>query len=57
MHTLNKAGTEGILKSLQAVAIKNENLFEALMDVSKSCTLGQITNALFEVGGKYRRSM
>jgi len=37
--------------------IVSENLFEDLMEVSKYCTLGQITNALFEVGGKYRRNM
>ena len=57
LHQLNEKGTADSLKALQEIAIKNENLFDALMDVSKTCTLGQITNALFEVGGKYRRSM
>ncbi|MFT5903176.1 MAG: methylmalonyl-CoA mutase, partial [Flammeovirgaceae bacterium] len=38
-------------------ALKNENLFETLMEATKICTLGQITNALFEVGGQYRRNM
>ena len=42
---------------LQEAAIKNENLFELLMDATKYCTLGQITSGLFEVGGQYRRNM
>lgn len=45
------------LSTLQEKAIKNANLFEELMNTTKVCTLGQITNALYEVGGKYRRSM
>ncbi|HRP88887.1 MAG TPA: methylmalonyl-CoA mutase family protein [Edaphocola sp.] len=45
------------LKRLQKVAIKNENIFEELMDTVKYCSLGQITAALFEVGGQYRRNM
>ncbi len=46
-----------VLKKLQLVAIRNENIFEALMDAVKYCSLGQITMALFEVGGQYRRNM
>jgi isobutyryl-CoA mutase len=46
-----------ILKTLQQKAIHNENLFEGLMEAVKYCSLGQITNALFEVGGQYRRNM
>jgi isobutyryl-CoA mutase len=42
---------------LQDAAIKNENLFDKLMEATKFCSLGQITNALFEVGGQYRRNM
>ncbi len=42
---------------LQEAAIKNENLFEHLMEATKVCSLGQITSALFEVGGQYRRNM
>ena len=49
--------TESMLKDLQSKAINNENIFEALMEVCKKCSLGQITNALFEVGGQYRRNM
>ncbi|MFZ1751205.1 MAG: methylmalonyl-CoA mutase family protein, partial [Saprospiraceae bacterium] len=45
------------LAKLQRSAVKNENLFEVLMETAKSCSLGQITNALYEVGGKYRRNM
>jgi isobutyryl-CoA mutase len=42
---------------LQNAAIKNENLFDKLMEATKFCSLGQITSALFEVGGQYRRNM
>ena len=42
---------------LQQKAIHNENLFEQLMEATKVCSLGQITHALFEVGGQYRRNM
>ena len=49
--------TGGLLRDLQTKAIQNENIFEALMEVCKVCSLGQITNALFEVGGQYRRNM
>ena len=45
------------LQSLQQAAIRNENLFEALMEAAKVCTLGQMTNALYKVGGQYRRNM
>lgn len=45
------------LKALKIAAVKNENVFGRLMEASKYCSLGQITNALYEVGGQYRRSM
>ncbi len=58
LENLHKASdTEELLKGLQQKAIQNENIFEALMDVCKVCSLGEITNALFEVGGQYRRNM
>ena len=44
------------LGPVQAV-LDNANVFEVLMDAVRVCSLGQITNALFEVGGQYRRSM
>jgi methylmalonyl-CoA mutase len=37
--------------------VKNENVFAELMEAAKYCSLGQITNALYEVGGQYRRNM
>jgi len=45
------------LKRLQMVAVQNKNLFAELMETVKYCSLGQITHALFEVGGQYRRNM
>ena len=45
------------LNNLQKAAISNENLFEILMESTKYCSLGQITHALFSVGGQYRRNM
>ncbi|MCH2042888.1 MAG: methylmalonyl-CoA mutase family protein [Saprospiraceae bacterium] len=53
----NEDNKPKILNHLQKIAIQNGNLFEALMEASKSCSLGQITNALYEVGGQYRRNM
>ncbi len=46
-----------MMHDLQLAAIRNENMFDKLMEVSKYCSLGEITNALFEVGGQYRRNM
>jgi len=58
LQNLHKAtDTTELLKDLQNKAINNQNIFEALMDVCKVCSLGQITSALFEVGGQYRRNM
>jgi isobutyryl-CoA mutase len=45
------------LERVQQAAIQNKNLFTALMEATKVCSLGQITKALFEVGGQYRRNM
>ncbi len=53
----NRAHTEKVLDELQHAAINQKNLFEVMMEAVKFCSLGQITNALFEVGGKYRRNM
>jgi methylmalonyl-CoA mutase len=55
LHDAND--TDSLLKHLQQTAVNNENIFEALMEVCKVCSLGQITKALFEVGGQYRRNM
>ena len=53
----NEAKAQEMLKRVQQAAIHNENMFEELMEACKYCSLGQITNALFEVGGQYRRNM
>lgn len=53
----NKNNSAEALKKLQRVAINNCNLFEELMETVKYCSLGQITHALYEVGGQYRRNM
>lgn len=53
----NEAQTSLWLQKLQLAAINQQNLFEVMMEAVKYCSLGQITNALFEVGGKYRRNM
>ena len=45
------------LASLKAAAVANENIFAVLMETVKHCSLGQITHALYEVGGQYRRNM
>ena len=57
---LNKGcGTdaENLLRDLQLAAVQNKNIFEKLMEAAKYCSLGQITEALFLVGGQYRRNM
>lgn len=53
----NANKSKQMLEQLQQVAIQNGNLFEALMETVKYCTLGQITHALYAVGGQYRRNM
>ncbi len=60
VENLKEAGGEKgstALKALQKAALHNENIFAMLMETVKTCSLGQITNALYEVGGQYRRSM
>ena len=56
-HHLHAAEAAHALAALQQAAIDNANVFDKLMDAVRVCSLGQITNALFEVGGQYRRSM
>ena len=53
----NEHRSAAMLEKLKEVAITNGNLFEALMETVKYCSLGQITHALYEVGGQYRRNM
>ena len=57
LHKCNEERQAELLRDLQTAAIQNDNMFEQLLEVCKYCSLGQITNALFEVGGQYRRNM
>ncbi|WP_377159797.1 fused isobutyryl-CoA mutase/GTPase IcmF [Roseateles sp. UC29_93] len=56
-HARHAAEAPAMLKRLQQAVIANGNVFDVLMDAVRVCSLGQITAALFEVGGQYRRSM
>jgi len=56
-HARNARQAPAMLKRLQQAVIEDRNVFEVLMDAVRVCSLGQITNALFEVGGQYRRNM
>ena len=57
LHKTQKDNSKKQLKKVQESAILNKNIFEELMNASKICSLGEITNCLFEVGGQYRRNM
>jgi methylmalonyl-CoA mutase len=57
LHKGNVDAAQAALKAIQEAAVQNGNVFEQLMEAAKVCTLGQITQALFEVGGQYRRNM
>ena len=56
-HARNAAQSSPMLERLRQAVIANGNVFEVLVDAVRVCSLGQITHALFEVGGQYRRSM
>jgi len=56
-HARHAAASGAMLKRLQQAVIDDDNVFAVLMDAVRVCSLGQITHALFEVGGQYRRSM
>ncbi len=57
LHKGHKDKAQEMLEKVQQAAIQNENIFDLLIDASKVCSLGEITDALFEVGGQYRRNM
>jgi methylmalonyl-CoA mutase len=57
LHRKNEEQCRQQLTGLEHAAIHNDNLFHHLMEATKVCSLGQITHALFEVGGQYRRNM
>jgi methylmalonyl-CoA mutase len=56
-HALHANESPAMLKRLQQAVIENKNVFEVMMDAVRVCSLGQVTTALFEVGGQYRRNM
>jgi methylmalonyl-CoA mutase len=56
-HERNQDKVRQLLKDLQQTAISGGNIFESLMEACKYCSLGQISHALYEVGGQYRRNM
>ncbi len=56
-HARHAEAAPAMLQRLQQAVIENHNVFEVLMDAVRCCSLGQITHALFEVGGQYRRNM
>ena len=57
LHSTWRDEAKDTLNALKQKAINNENVFEALMDAAKYSSIGQITDALFHVGGQYRRNM
>ncbi len=57
LHKAKEDKAEDALEEIRQAAVNNENLFEVLMEATKVCSLGQITNAMFTVGGQYRRNM
>ena len=57
LQRANIEKTQQSIRNVQDAAIKNKNMFALLMETCKHASLGQITNALFEVGGQYRRNM
>ena len=56
-HATHREQAPAALAALQKAAIADENVFAKLMEAARVCSLGQITTALFEVGGQYRRNM
>ena len=57
LHKMYEKESKEQLEKIQTCAVQNKNMFEALMEASKYCSLGQITYSMFEVGGQYRRNM
>ncbi len=57
LHQAQADKAQELLSKIQTAAIQNHNVFEAIMEAAKCCSLGQITNAMFLVGGQYRRNM
>jgi methylmalonyl-CoA mutase len=56
-HAVHADTGAAALERVRQAAIRNENIFAQLVDAVRYCSLGEITNSLFEVGGQYRRNM
>ena len=57
LHSRNSKESSAVLEELKSKALENGNIFETLMEATKVCSLGQMTELLFNVGGQYRRNM
>ena len=57
LHQAYAAESKISIEKLKKASTQNQNIFEALMEATRHCSIGQITAALFEVGGQYRRNM
>ncbi len=57
LHKCYSSQQEKALQDLKIAAVRNENIFQQIMEATKYCSLGQITQALYDVGGQYRRNM
>jgi isobutyryl-CoA mutase len=57
LNSRHESNAPALLAKVQEAAVQNKNMFALLMEACKVCSLGQITRALFEVGGQYRRNM
>jgi methylmalonyl-CoA mutase len=57
LHASWREDSAATIHQLKHTATQNMNIFESLMEATKVCSIGQITHALFEVGGQYRRNM
>ena len=57
LHARNQRAAADALSQLQCDATGGANIFSSLMDITKVCSLGQISQALYDVGGQYRRNM
>jgi methylmalonyl-CoA mutase len=57
LHDCNEDKSSKAIKAIQQAAVQNGNMFVELMEATKYCSLGQLTDSLFKVGGQYRRNM
>jgi isobutyryl-CoA mutase len=57
LHKTHAGTTPQVLQNLKKIASENQNIFEYIMEISRYCSIGQITNSLYEIGGQYRRNM